>query len=338
MKEQIKSRILIEMQEILDSEQLKQLKWCLDRNLYNVEINSECTDLVISECITNEEMIKRYYAELIVSGKSQKTIAQYIFQIRMFFDNVNKNWSDVKKEDIVFYLGKLMSQNRLSMVSIDNRRKCIKPFFNFLEDNDYIKKNPFKGVGVIKHEQKKKEYLTDDEITHIRDAIIEDKSSSKVRALAVVDFLLSTGVRVSELINIKCSDVDFYRGIVNVYSSKTRDWRMVYLDSNAKKHLIDYMNHRNANSIYLFDGKTKNGSISNGSINKILKKYGKKANVEKKCTVHLYRKTLATKLYKKGMDIGKIANILGHHSVKTTEQYYLTICRDDIYNAYKAIC
>ena len=60
-----------------------------------------------------------------------------------FFDNVNKNWSDVKKEDVVFYLGKLMRQNKLSMVSIDNRRKCVKTFFNFLEDNDYITKNPY---------------------------------------------------------------------------------------------------------------------------------------------------------------------------------------------------
>ena len=155
MKEQVKSRILIEMQEILNTEQLKQLKWCLDRNLYGVEVNSECTDLIISKCVSNEEMIKRYYAELVISGKSQKTIEQYILQVNTFFDNVNKNWSDVKKEDVVFYLGKLIRQNKLSMVSIDNRRKCVKTFFNFLEDNDYITKNPFKGIGTIKYEQKK---------------------------------------------------------------------------------------------------------------------------------------------------------------------------------------
>ena len=85
MKEQVKSRILIEMQEILNTEQLKQLKWCLDRNLYGVEVNSECTDLIISKCVSNEEMIKRYYAELVISGKSQKTIEQYILQVNTFF-------------------------------------------------------------------------------------------------------------------------------------------------------------------------------------------------------------------------------------------------------------
>lgn len=337
MKEQIKSRILIEMQDVLTIEQLKELKWCLDRNLYGVDISKENTALSVSYAVSNEEMIKRYYAQLVVSGKAQRTIEQYLLQIRMFFENVNKNWSEINKDDILLYLGKLMRLNTLSMVTIDNRRKCVKTFFNFLEDNDYIKKNPFRGIGNIKYEQKRKDYLTDDEIINIRDAIVEDESNKKIRDLAIVDFLLSTGVRVSELINIKCSDVDFCKGTVNVYATKTRDWRVVYLDSNAKKHLIDYMNIKKHSSIYLFGGRS-NGKISSNTINNILKKYSSKANINKHCTVHLCRKTLATKLYKKGMDIGKIANILGHHSVKTTEQYYLTICQDDIYNTYKSIC
>lgn len=337
MKEQIKSRILIEMQDVLTIEQLKELKWCLDRNLYGVDISEENTSLVVSCSVSNEEMIKRYYANLVVSGKSQRTIEQYLLQVKLFFENVNKSWKEISKDDVLLYLGKLMRSNKLSMVSVDNRRKCVKTFFNFLEDNDYIAKNPFKGINNIKYEQKKKDYLTDDEIINMRDAIVEETNKNRIRDLAVVDFLLSTGVRVNELTNIKCSDVDFYKGVVNVYATKTRDWRTVYLDSNAKKHLVDYMNNCHGHSIYLFEGRT-HGKMSCCTINNILKKYGLKANINKHCTVHLCRKTLATKLYKKGMDIGKIASILGHHSVKTTEQYYLTICQDDIYNTYKSIC
>ena len=55
-------------------------------------------------------------------------------------------------------------------------------------------------------------------------------------------------------------------------------------------------------------------------------------------SLHLFRKTLATKLYKKGMDVSKIAKILGHHSVKTTELYYLTICEEDVRYTYKSLC
>ena len=62
----------------------------------------------------------------------------------------------MKKEDVIFYLGKLMRLNTLSMVTIDNRRKCVKTFFNFLEDNDYIKKNPFRGLAILSMNKREK--------------------------------------------------------------------------------------------------------------------------------------------------------------------------------------
>ena len=84
-----------------------------------------------------------------------------------------------------------------------------------------------------------------------------------------------------------------------------------------------------------------NGQITrmkNESMQKIVQKYCKEANIYRHCNVHLFRKTLATKLYKKGMDVSKIAKILGHHSVKTTELYYLTVCEEDVRYTYKSLC
>ena len=336
MKEQIKSRILVEMQSILNREQLQELKMCLDRNLYNVVIESEYNELIINHYPSNEEMIKRYYADLVISGKSDKTIEQYMNQIGVFFSMVNKNWHEVNKDDIVFFLGSLLKNGKIKKVSIDNKRRCVKTFFNFLEDNDYITRNPFKGVSKVKYEQKKKEYLTDDEVIKIRDCVIENGGKKKIRDLAIIDFLLSTGVRVSEFVNLKQSDVDLNNGTVNVYATKTREWRTVYLDSNAKKHLIDYLNTRNDYSEYLFTNNKK--KLSNSAVENVLHKYGRKSHINKHCSVHLFRKTLATKLYKKGMDVSKIAKILGHHSVKTTELYYLTVCEEDVRYTYKSLC
>ena len=65
---------------------------------------------------------------------------------------------------------------------------------------------------------------------------------------------------------------------------------------------------------------------------------GRKLHINKHCSVHLFRKTLATKLYKKGIDVSKIAKILGYHSVKTTELYYLTVCEEDVRYTYKSLC
>ena len=121
MKEQIKSRILVEMQSILNREQLQELKLCLDRNLYNVVIESECNELMVNHYPSNEEMIKRYYADLVISGKSDKTIEQYMNQIGVFFSMVNKNWHEVNKDDIVFFLGSLLKNGKIKKVSIDNK-------------------------------------------------------------------------------------------------------------------------------------------------------------------------------------------------------------------------
>ena len=136
MKEQIKSRILVEMQSVLNREQLQELKLCLDRNLYNVAVESECNELMVNHYPSNEEMIKRYYADLVISGKSDKTIEQYMNQIGVFFSMVNKNWHEVNKDDIVFFLGSLLKNGKIKKVSIDNKRRRVKTFFNFLEDND----------------------------------------------------------------------------------------------------------------------------------------------------------------------------------------------------------
>ena len=132
MKEQIKSRILVEMQSVLNREQLQELKLCLDRNLYNVVVESECNELIINHYPSNEEMIKRYYADLVISGKSDKTIEQYMNQIGVFFSMVNKNWHEVNKDDIVFFLGSLLKNGKIKKVSIDNKIRCVKTFFNFL--------------------------------------------------------------------------------------------------------------------------------------------------------------------------------------------------------------
>ena len=100
--------------------------------------------------------------------------------------------------------------------------------------------------------------------------------------------------------------------------------------------MIDYLNTRNDYSEYVFTNNKK--KLSNSAVENVLHKYGRKSHINKHCSVHLFRKTLVTKLYKKGMDVSKIAKILGHHSVKTTELYYLTVCEEDVRYTYKSLC
>lgn len=332
-KSEIISRVLMDMGNVIDSGELKVLKDCLHRNLYGVTLVKESTELTVADSIGNEELLTKFLFERKIEGLSNATLLQYKRETGRFFDIVNKHYSEIKPDDINYYLAILLGQH-LSINSVDNARKFIKPFFKWLYENEYIMKDIFINIRPIKRVDKKKEFLTNEEITKVRDASRDD-----IRSLALIDFLISTGIRVSECSNLKISDVDFEKGEVNIYATKTNEWRKVYLDSNALKHLQDYLNMRTDSSPYLFANSrcSHNGKISKmskASIEKIIRRYCQKAEIKKHCTVHIFRKTLATRLYKRGMDITVIAKILGHKSVTTTEKYYLTILDSDIRYQY----
>lgn len=333
MNEEIKSRILMEMSTTLGVDDIQKLKGCLERNFYGVTIQKNSTELTVIEKITNEQMLKRFEFERGLEGISQNSLIQYIRETRRFFDLIGKHYSEVKSEDLQYYLYKLMELGTMSATSVDNARKFLKPFFKWLYENEFIPKDIFIKIKPIKRIEKTKEYLTDDEIVAVRDCCKDD-----VRALALIDTLLSTGLRVSECSNLKISDIDFVKEEINIYSTKTNTWRKVYLDSNAKMHLNDYLSSRKDNNSYVFINtrKTKNKieKMRNESIEKLVQKYCRKAKINRHCSVHLFRKTMATRLYSRGMDISFVAQILGHSSCKTTEKYYLSFMDRDIRYMY----
>lgn len=305
---------------------------CLDRNFYGVTVIDNCTEIVKTEIVSNEQMLSKFIFEQKICGLSDNTIKQYKRETERFFSVVNKNFLEVNTDDISYYLAILMSK-KISVNSVDNSRKFLKPFFKWLYESEYIPKDIFLKIKPIKRIEKQKDFFTDDEIVNMRDVCQND-----TRALALVDFLLSTGLRVSECSNLKLENIDFNTGVVNVYATKTSQWRKVYLDSNALKHLHDYLNTRTDNCPYVFvNTRHVKGQITrmkNESMQKIVQKYCKEAKIYRHCHVHLFRKTLATRLYRHGMDIKMIATILGHKNLTTTETYYLSLHSNDIKHLY----
>ena len=329
MKEEVKNRILMEMQGELTEECLRKLKMCLERNFYNLTLSEETTELVVANSYTNEKMIEKFEFSRGLEGVSRKTLEQYSRETKRFFDFIGKNYQSVTFEDIQHYLYLLIRNGNMTATSIDNSRKFLKPFFKWLYENEYIKKDVFIKIKPIKRIEKQKEFLSNKEIVNLRDSAKND-----IRALALIDTLLSTGLRVSECSRAKISDVDFVKDEISIYATKTNSWRKVFLDANSKEHLLEYLSSRNDLCPYLFVNERKtNGQICkmcNCSIEKVLKIYAKKAEIKKDVNVHLFRKTMATRYKQMGMSIEEIAKILGHKSIKTTEQFYLSIMDNDI--------
>ena len=154
--------------------------------------------------------------------------------------------------------------------------------------------------------------------------------SKDIRELALVDFLYSTGCRVSEVSKLDISDVDFEKSECLVLGKGNKE-RIVYLSPVSAMHLQEYLNSRSDASESLFSGKGGIRLHKNG-IEAIMKKIGAAAGVDN-VHPHRYRRTLATNLLDRGMNIQDVAAILGHADLKTT-QIYCYISQSNVKAAY----
>jgi len=135
----------------------------------------------------------------------------------------------------------------------------------------------------------------------------------------IIKILYSTGLRVSELVNLKISDIEVERGIIRVNQGKGNKDRMTLLAKSIRNDILAYICKMDKTDNYLFQGR--NGKYSIKSVQKLLKNSAKKARIGKKVTPHMLRHSFATHLLENGTDIKYIQELLGHANLRTTEIY-----------------
>lgn len=327
-KQDLTNNIINEMIPYLNGDQLEKLKITMIKNMYDLEVVKLSTEVTVFDN-DNSTYINRFTIEKRIQNLSESTIDQYVRETKKLLDFTNKNFKEIKYDDIIYYFAVITSNNKnLSKRYLNNKRRHIKAFFNWCCENEYISSNPFNKFKNIRCEDSRKEILTNKEIVCIKD------SCKCKRDLSIIDFLCCTGLRVSECVSLNINDIDFEKGEVIVYGKKTRTWRMVFLDACTAKHLAEYVESRKDNNEALFiDTRAPHHRMTIDSMGRLVKKIGSNAGIRKSCTVHMFRRTLASKLYKKGMPLKDIAKILGH-SVQTLERYYLVIESNDLKYSY----
>lgn len=337
-KNEFVNDILMMMNGNLDEVQLMKLRACLDVNLYKYDLNKKETNIICVDFDDNYKYLKRFQIDLKIEGLSEKSIKNYVRETTKMLDALNKNFREITKDDISYYLASLLSKG-LSSTTVDNTRKFIKAFYNWCVYNDILNKNPFLKIKCIKRNTVQKEIITEHELEQLRDAC-ETK-----RDLAMIDFLNCTGVRVSECAQIKMDDINFVTGKCSIYATKTQTFRDVFLDAKALKHICDYRNELQRNNLfseYLFTSNRKekeNKSLSCSTFEQRLKQITGSANINKHITVHTFRKTFASRCSRKGMQPMIIATLLGHSDYTTTAKYYIKINKNDLQYEYdKCLC
>lgn len=284
--------------------------------LNDYEIMKRCTDLTIYDDL-NDRLIKRYCACLSVDGKSQKTIYAYARQIRRFAEYTGLRLTDVGVYDIRYYLA-CEKERGISDRSVENTRSYLSAFYQWLTAEEIIPKNPCMNLKPVKYTDKERKAFSAVEIDALRHAC----KTAKERAL--IEMLISTGVRVSELTGMDVSDINMADLSVHVRHGKGRKERITYTTEVAKLHLQKYLLARRDTSSALFCSNSGT-RISADSVRIALKKIGSRAGVDN-VHPHRFRRTFATGLAARGMAVQEIQRLLGHTNINTTMRY---ICMDD---------
>ena len=313
MKEKLILEISNSMAEILSVEQLAKLNGVLLKSIgkYTVSMGVEQAS---SLATSNETLLKAFLSAKQVEGCSQPTIRYYGNTIKLLADNMPKRFTDYTSEDIRAYLAVFQKKHNASKVTVDNVRRIFSSFFSWLEEEDFILKNPVRRIHKVKTGTQVREVLSDESLESIRD------TCTRSRDLAMVDLLASTGMRVGELVKLNRDDINFTERECVVFGKGNKQ-RIVYFNARAKIHLQQYLNERSDQNEALFvslNNPQKRLQISGVEVR--LRKIGREANVPR-VHPHKFRRTLATMAIDKGMPVEQVQKLLGHVKIDTTMHY-----------------
>ncbi|HHX66634.1 MAG TPA: tyrosine-type recombinase/integrase [Gallicola sp.] len=315
MKNDIILNITKEMERNLTNFQLDKLKEILISNFKNIEILVKTSEYEKQiELEENNNYLNMFISSKEVEGCSKRTVKYYREIVERLIENINKNAKEITTDDIRKYLTDYKISSNCSAVTIDNIRRVFSSFFSWLEDEDYIIKSPVRRIRKIKTTKMVKETFTDECIEKMRD------NCKDVRNLALIELLISTGMRVGELVNLKIQDINFEERSCVVLGKGNKE-REVYFDARTKIHLLQYLNGRKDKNNNLFVSlKSPHQGLSISGVESIIRKLGLQSNINRSYP-HKFRRTLATMAIDKGMPIEQVQKLLGHVKIETTMHY-----------------
>lgn len=317
MKTEVISNITKDMEDSLTDYQLNKLKESLIINFEGVEFIIKTDELKHQEELDeNKNMINSFISSKQVEGCSERTIKYYKEIIEKFVNNFDKSIKQISTNEIRNYLSNYKDNSSCGSTTIDNIRRVLSSFFSWLEDEDYIIKSPVRRIHKIKTAVVVKEVLTDENLERLRD------ECENIRDLSLIELLISTGMRVGELVNLNINSLNFEDRSCIVLGKGNKE-REVYFDAKTKLHLKEYISKRNDSNDALFVSmREPHQRLSISGIELIIRTLGINSNINK-VHPHKFRRTLATMAIDKGMPVEQVQKLLGHVKIETTMNYAL---------------
>lgn len=331
--ELVLEEILQEIQSICDIDTYNHLNNFITVKLNGYKLIKEETKLIKYET-ESEKWFKKFLVSKKLQGLSERTLKAYKYEITRFLLSINMPLRDITTDNVRYYLACYQLTGRATPVTIDNIRRYLNTFFQWLEDEDYIIKNPLKKIKKIRIKKEAKKAFSFDEIEKIKLSCEKIKSYyDRKRQLAIIETLLSTGCRAAELVNIKLNDINFNTGEVKVLG-KGNKVRTTFLNSAAAARIKDYLDNRKGDSQYLFCSlQSPYLQLKESGLEITIRRLKKLSGIDN-IHPHRFRRTCATIASKRGMRIEEIQKMLGHEDLNTT-QIYVEVDAEDIKKSHE---
>lgn len=308
--------ILDKMDKFLDGNQMMELNKVLNSELNKVTLHVKKEDIHINYEIENEHAVKDFFKAKKVEGASDRSLYSYKRVYNHFFRYMCKHYSLITTEDIREYLEYYQGINNCSNITLDSHRRALSSLFSWWHRNEYLYKNPMVRVKKIRGQKQVKKAFTTLELETLRDNI----DPEDIRTKAIFELLLSSGIRIGELVRLNRYDLDFNNLTFKVLGKGNKE-RLCYFDDKAKLYLKQYLNQRTDNNPALFvSSREPFKRLTINAHERRFRELGKKAGVSN-VHPHKFRRTCATRAINRGMPLEQVQSLLGHENIGTTMIY-----------------
>ena len=269
-----------------------------------------------------DPLIRSFLDSLFIEkGLSKNTIKSYESDLKEFFawcHNIHKKLpSKLNSSSINIYLGHLFNKN-IKSSSVNRKLSTLKAFYIFLYKQKLILKIPTEDIETPKIQKKLPSTLSENEVEKLLKAP-KDKNIIELRDKAMLEMLYATGMRISELVNLKEVNVDKNRQVVKVLGKGSKE-RLIPFGDEALDSLQKYLFKRNSRNIYIFLNNRDN-KLSRVGFWQRVKIYLKRVHLKSDITPHTLRHAFATHLLNRGADLRSVQLLLGHSDLSTTQIY-----------------
>lgn len=315
-KEELINEICLKMN--LDQEENQRLKNLLWMEMYPYSlVKISDTDIVVRDETLNDTAMRMFFVAKSVQGCTKRTLVYYRNILTQFIEFLNhKPINQITANDIRYYFAIKKERDGNKDSEINNKRRVLSSFFSWLYEEEYISKNPMNKIKKIRVEKRVKKPFKDVELEKLRYGAADD-----IRLTALLEILLSTGCRISEVSGMNRNDLD---GDEIVVYGKGKKERTVYLNAKARMALERYLALRTDEEIPLFVSMDKpHDRLKVSAMGKNIRDLGRTCGVSD-VHPHRFRRTSATMALNRGMPIEQVQLMLGHESIETTTLYAIS--------------